>query len=122
MQKYSISETSSISITPVQKSKTQDDAKMGTTPSPQPILKTLPKKSVKERRQKIEEKFRLQRSIKEVMKENSRNKKNAKPVPVKEKKEDILLNDFMEEFRSRFDNQDRKLDKSNRKMDNMGLK
>merc|ERR1711954_139938 len=34
----------------------------------------------------------------------------------------MSLNDFMKEFRSRFDNQDRKLDKNNRKMDSMGLK
>merc|ERR1711954_606458 len=43
-------------------------------------------------------------------------------MPSKDKKEDISLNDFMEEFWSRFDNQDRKLDKNNWKMDSMSLK
>ena len=49
--KYAISQTSSILITPVQKPKNQDEEGMRTSPSPRPVVKTLPKQSVKQRRQ-----------------------------------------------------------------------
>lgn len=73
-------------------------------------------------KQKFEEKYWQQRSVKEVTRENSKLKKNVKNNQGKDNSDEVSIKDFMEEFRNRFDSQDKKLDKNHRKMVMMNLK
>merc|ERR1711954_148922 len=80
-----------------------------------------PKLNVRQRRKKIEDKFCQQRTVKEVTRENTKLKKHARNFQ-QENSESMTLKDFMEEFRGRFDRQEKKLDKNHRKMGSMSLK
>lgn len=112
--KFSLSQTTAISSTPInaKKSKNQDKESKHTTPSPRPKTKYSPKLSVRHRRQKFKDKFHQQRNFKEVTRENSKLKKNARSAQNNEKMENDDWKDLMEEFRNRFHNQDKKLDKN----------
>ena len=112
-RKFSFTNHSSISITPSSIKRKKPDEEEDVSAKPEIESKISPKLNVRQRKAKLEEKCRLARSAKE----QNRQKKN----PQKES-ENLSMKDFMDELRGRFDSQDKKLDRNQRKIDLMNLK
>merc|ERR1712081_105254 len=83
--------------------------------------KISPKQSVRQRKAKLEEKCRQARAIKEMSRASTQMKTQGKNVQ-RDCDDNPSLKDFMDEFRNRFDNQEKKLDKNHRKLENLNAK
>merc|ERR1711954_360348 len=122
-RKYSLNNLSSIALTPFNAKKREKDEEEEVKPSgiPKAEGKTSPKQSVRQRKAKLEEKCRQARALKEQTRSTNQTKKQGKSNQ-RECEEKYSLKDFMDELHDRFNTQEKKLDKNQRKLDTLGAK